>query len=122
MSKKRLKCGENLKLFGFSELIINLEMMTDVKFPKWVGSYLYKGIRYHLKKLICGGYKHCEKCDLTNTCPYYEIFEKKYSLNKKMAPTRPISLVPPYFQQWKNIEKEKIIRVKLLIFKNIEVW
>jgi len=97
-------------------------MITDVRFPKWVGSYLYKGTRYHLRNLVCPGNKNCEKCELLDTCPYYAIFEKKTSSNKKVAPTRPIFLIPPYFEHWKNIKSKQKVKIRLLIFKNIETW
>ena len=106
----------------FTELKIKLEFLTRGHLPRWLGSYFYKGVRYHLKKLVCDQDYKCNECKLKGECIYYQIFEKEFGSKARYPPIRPLIFVPPFYSEWTDFLKGQILEVKQIGFRNQVEW
>lgn len=103
-------------------MIIKLEFESGGELPRWVGSYLYKGLRYYMRRIVCERGSGCSGCDFSEECPYFQIYVKDFSSVRKSPPVRPVFLVPPYFSESKRVDRGYILDIRLLIFRGIEEW
>jgi|LSQX01.1.fsa_nt_gb hypothetical protein len=74
-----LSLDEQLKRVEFSTFIFKINPTDKLVLGKFVGSTIRGGFGYALKKVACliKSNKKCNLCALSETCPYFLLFESK---------------------------------------------
>lgn len=104
-------------MLKLSSAILNINFLTDVRFPRWMGSAFRGGLGQHLKRIVCLHPLHeCRNCRHSQECLFYTIYQNPTAKKGYAPPTRPIILVPPFFGKEVEVASEAKLELKLLIF------
>jgi hypothetical protein len=97
---------------------LNLTLrFREAELPRWLGSAMRGGLGQHLRRAVCyRPMQECRSCDLTESCLYYQAYERPYAKRGQAPPARPIVLVPPFFGKKITFRREGRIEVGALLF------
>jgi hypothetical protein len=89
----------------------------EAELPFWLGSAVRGGFGRHLRRIVCYQPMHsCEDCRTSESCIYYETYERPYARRGHAPPPKPIALIPPFFGKKLKFRREGRIEIGLLLF------
>lgn len=93
---------------------LSLLFSSPVRLPGWLGSTFRGGLGQHLRPLVCYcPSKECEKCNLSDECPFYIAFMRPFAKRGRTPPPRPIAVIPPFGRPMKGRIKMEVDLVLL---------